>query len=160
MPQSGGDSSSAGLATEFAGYIAKYLEKRGVGCLSLGECFAAFNRAKGSNWITPKDLQNALDVMGKQPSKYPVKIETLESETLVTSEKSCYNNVINAVTKTLKDDQFVTPIGLSGKYQVPIMVAKLYLDRAEKQGKMAKDDSLAGVRYYKNRFSSFRLIAL
>ena len=54
----------------------------------------------------------------------------------------------------------ITPMLIQTKSDLPNPIAKSYLLRAEQQGILARDESLAGLRYYKNIFSSFQPIKL
>jgi hypothetical protein len=151
--------SSMSLSQQFASYIFNYLKTREIGGTSLIECFAVFNRFLGSNWVTPKELLEAVDIISKD-SKALIRIEKVGHDRLVTSKESSYESVIASVKKIIKEKNFITPIQIASQYKIPIVVARMYLSRGERRGILAIDDSLGGLRFYVNRFMSFKLMVV
>jgi hypothetical protein len=148
---------SVGISEQFDRFVADYLKRRGVGGISLSECFAAFNRHLLTNWVTPKEFLGAVADISKD-SKALIRIERIGHDQLVTSKESSYESVIESIKRTVNGEDFVTPIKIASQYKIPIVVARMYLSRGERRGILAVDDSIGGLRFYKNRFMSFSLM--
>ena len=152
-----GDQYSIALANEFSTFMNSYLPRVKDGFLSVAEAYAAYNRARGNDFISPPDLQGALDYI-ESKGNFPIRVETIANIRIVVPASVSFAGVVDTFLSKLGPGDFATPMMMSKKTGLPTSIAKNYLIRAEMQGVLARDDSLAGLRYYKNRFDTFELI--
>ncbi|KAH0806035.1 vacuolar protein-sorting-associated protein 36 [Histomonas meleagridis] len=152
-----GDQYSIALANEFSTFMNSYLPRVKEGILSVAEAYAAYNRARGNDFISPPDLQGALDYI-ESKGNFPIRVETIANIRIVVPASVSFTGVVDTFLSKLGPNDFATPMMMAKKTGLPTSIAKNYLLRAEMQGVLARDDSLGGLRYYKNRFDSFELI--
>ena len=136
--------------------------------MSLAEAFAFYNRISlmqrrsgdKSGLISPRDLKEALSIVEKSKGGYPIRIEQVSRNKLIVKKEASFDAIINSTVQKLKDGEYITPMMIQTRCGLPNTIARDYLLRAEQQGLVAKDDSLAGFRFYKNLFPSFGLMKL
>ena len=153
--ETAGKSYATELARQFATAMKSVLTKTG-GVLSVAEAYCLFNRALGTNYVSPNDLAEALKHLNRR--EFGVKVETIEGVTVVILSDKQYKTVIKEILSKFGDDEFTTPLLISKKTQLPLTITRNYLLRAESEGVLCRDDSMAGLRFYKNRFDTFQLM--
>ena len=150
-----GKSFAKELARQFATFMTAVLAKTG-GVLSVAEAYCLYNRSLGTNYVSPNDLADAIKQL--QHREYGVKIETIEGVTVVILSDKQYKSILNDILSKFGENEYTTPLLMSKKTQLPISITRNYLLRAEADGVLCRDDSMAGLRFYKNIFNSFSLI--
>jgi ESCRT-II complex subunit VPS36 len=145
------------LSRQIASWVKPILEKSG-GILSLTELYCLYNRARRTDFISPDDLLAAIYIM---PSlnlrmslrKFPSGLQVLQLDSY--NE----NNVVKIILDLLdkKDNKnyfksFVTSLEISNVIRTPLPLAQALLLNAENAGHLCRDDSLNGLRFYKNLF--------
>ena len=153
--ETAGKSFATELARQFATFMKKVLVQTG-GVLSVAEAYCLFNRSLGTNYVSPNDLADAIQHLNRR--EYGVKIETIEGVTVVILSDKQYKSILKDILSKFGDDEFTTPLLMSKKTQLPISITRNYLLRAEADGVLCRDDSMAGLRFYKNMFNTFELI--
>ena len=153
--ETAGKSFANELARQFATAMKPVLAKTG-GVLSVAEAYCLFNRALGTDYVSPNDLAEAIRQLKKR--EMGVKIETIEGVTVVILSDKTYATILKDILSRFKDNEFITPLLMSKKTQLPMTIARNYLLRAESEGVLCRDDSMAGLRFYKNMFKTFHLI--
>ena len=143
------------LARQFSTRIRPVLEKYG-GVMSVAEAYCLYNKALGTNYVTPNDFSEAMDQLNRR--EMGVKINTIEGVTVVILSEKTYQAILNDILSKFGDSEYVTPLIMSKKTSLPISITKNYLLRAEADGHLSRDDSMAGLRFYKNIFDTFELI--
>lgn len=144
------------LALRFATDIKKVLEKKG-GVLSVAEAFCIFNRLLVTDYVSPNDLADAIKHLQKR--EFGVKVETIEGVTVVILTDKVYSSVLKDILSKFSEDEYTTPLLMSKKTGLPLSIARNYLLHAESDGVLCRDDSMAGLRFYKNKFNSFKPMA-
>lgn len=145
------------LANEFSKYMSSLLPRVKDGYMSVAESYAAYNRARGNDFVSPPDLQEALDYI-ESKDEFPIKVETIGDARIIVPKNVSFDSVVESFLTKLGPNDYATPMMMAKKTNLPTTIAKNYLIRAEKQGVLARDDSLAGIRFYINRFDTFELI--
>ena len=153
--ETAGKNYSSQLAVQFATVMKPVLAKTG-GVLSVAEAFCLFNRSLGTNYVSPKDLAEAIENIKRR--ELGVKVETIEGVTVVILSEKVYSVVIKEMLSKFVDNEFTTPLLVSKQTSLPLSIARNYLLRAESEGTLCRDDSMAGLRFYKNIFSTFQPI--
>ena len=78
-------------------------------------------------------------------------------QVVVPKGKSFVSGVLKRFKKMGKE-AFYTPMSLAKEAKIPLTMAKLFLNRGVEYGVIAMDETISGVRYYKNRFDKFKLM--
>lgn len=151
-------SQAVSLANEFSQVMSEWLKQSTCGILTVAEAYAAYNRMRGNDLISPHDLQEALGVI--ESGGYPVRVEKIGETRVVLRTEVSFDAVIGELISSLEDNKYITPMMIQRKTGLPNSLAKDYLVRAEQQGILARDDSLAGLRFYVNRFDKFDMIEI
>lgn len=129
------------------------------GIISVPEAYAIYCKARVDNFVSPDDFNEAIKIIQKGSQPYDVKVEAVNSIKYV-----CLNEVsfqaAGRIMDNLKNDEYLTPMKLGQQIKLPTIVAKDYLNRGVSQKLLVVDESLAGSRYYKNRFPEFNPIEL
>ena len=156
--KSGGSQFAKDLAKEFATSMNGWMAKAGVSILAIPEAYAAYNRLRGNDLISPNDLREAVQIIER--GGFDIRVETIANLQVIVKKEASFDAVVKSLLDGMKDDSYITPMMIQTKSGLPNTIAKSYLLRAEQQGILARDESLAGLRYYKNIFSSFQPIKL
>lgn len=156
--KSGGSQFARDLAKEFASSMHKWMTKAGVSIMATAEAYAAYNRLRGNDLISPHDLKEALQIIEK--GGFDVRVETIARMQVIVKKEASFDAIVKSQLDGLGEGGYITPMMIQTKSGLPNVIAKNYLLRAEQEGILARDESLAGLRFYKNIFPSFELIKL
>eukprot|EP01138_Halocafeteria_seosinensis_P011459 gb/GECG01011705.1/.p1 GENE.gb/GECG01011705.1/~~gb/GECG01011705.1/.p1 ORF type:complete len:391 (+),score=51.21 gb/GECG01011705.1/:1-1173(+) len=139
------------LARQLADFTKRFLERSG-GMMTLTDVYCLYNRARGTHLVSPKDLWKACSIMDQQ--NLGIRLKTLESGTAVLQIQSHDEaTIVRRIVSMLSDyTQWVSAAELATQWHVPLPIAKHHLLLAEQQGYLCRDDSMAGIRFYKNLF--------
>ena len=156
------ETSGSSYHTDLAREISKTLTPTIVasgGIMTLADVFCRLNRARGiAGLVSPDDLLNACKQMNKSGVgsglRYNVyadlNLHVLELEAdahaLVNKEK------IVRVCELVDESECLTAYALSKALSVSLIVAKKFLLDAEKLGRLCRDDTSSGLKFYTNRF--------
>lgn len=139
------------LCKEIVRIIQISLEEVG-GTMALTEVYCRVNRARGLDLLSPEDLLHACHLMNSDFS-LPIKLKKFDSGLLVLQSSSCDDAaVLEKTVKQLKIHGSMSAEELSTSIGVSIVLAKEYLLSAEKYGKLCRDESIEGLRFYLNKF--------
>lgn len=149
------------LAREVAGFIAPRLAAEG-GMMPLTDVYCLYSRARGMDTISPDDLLEAVRAMeglrglGLAPRTLPGGLRVLQLESL--TEEAMVQRALQSLAACAahSGQAFTTPNALATAQGMPAGVARQHLDTAVSRGAMAVDVSVAGKRYYANRFAECR----
>lgn len=122
--------------------------------LTLTDIYCWFNRARGSNLISPEDLLETVKQMEKL--QLGMKVHTFDSGLTVlrdvrTSDAELAKRILNACG----DQDYVTSVSLSRVMHVPAVLAWEQLQMAERGEYLVRDETLEATRFYPNRFKDF-----
>ena len=148
------------LAREVAAFIAPHLAAAG-GLMPLTDVYCTYGRARGLDSISPQDLLEALKVMprlgglGLAPRTLPGGLRVLQLDSL--SDEAMVARALASLRAAAAEGCPYTSPQLMARHAaaggMPPGIARLHLDTALRAGALALDTSLAGRRYYANRFS-------
>jgi ESCRT-II complex subunit VPS36 len=142
------------LAMEIYKNMSKLVEQQG-GIMTLPEIFCRLNRARSmAGLISPEDLLNACKQLNKLDTKLKYKIydesnlHVLEIETT----DSDNNLILKQTCDLVEKNEYLTPYMLSNLIKCNLIVAKKHLTDAERTGRLCRDMTNMGLRFYKNLF--------
>ncbi|KAJ8774340.1 hypothetical protein K2173_011589 [Erythroxylum novogranatense] len=145
------------LARQLADFVRIPLERAG-GMISLIDIYCLFNRARGTELISPEDLQRACSLWEK--FDVPVMLRKFDSGVMVIQSKAHSDEEVFARIRTLvtRPDALRTGISASDAaiaLGIAPAMAKEHLLSAEIKGLLCRDISPDGFRFYANIFSEF-----
>jgi len=142
--------------------------------MTLTDVYCLFNRARGTNLISPEDLLKALDLMkelglgmSKRSFKSGVlvvqddafddevmakKLANLASSSI--KQKVDTQPALGLAGTTLTDVGGITVIDVSRTLKMPALLANEQLQSAEQMGWLCRDETIEGIRYFPNLFQS------
>lgn len=138
------------LARQLAGFLKKPLHDAG-GMLQLISIYGLYNRARGTDLISPDDLLTSCKMLSKL--KLRMSLRKLKSGVLVVRLDTHSEEAISKrLLEFVKLNTFVSATTLASKWRVSVVIAKEYLEVAEQDGSLCRDESQEGVRFWENRF--------
>ncbi|CAL2238566.1 unnamed protein product [Prunus armeniaca] len=142
------------LSRQLADFVRLPLERSG-GMMNLIDIYCLFNRARGTELISPEDLLQACSLWEK--FDVPVMLRKFDSGVMVIQNKSHSDEEVFARIKTLvtKADALRTGISASDAaitLGIAPGMAKEHLLTAESKGLLCRDISPDGFRFYVNLF--------
>eukprot|EP00794_Sanderia_malayensis_P007502 gene7502-8333_t len=140
----------AELAKELATFLKDIVEQEG-GVMTLTDAYCRFNRARGMALVSPEDVVTAAKQF--KQLNIPLRFHKFESGVLVI--QSCLLSeaeVIKSTVQMVEEEESLSSEELARKMKLPVPLAKERLLAAENSGKLCRDDSMEGLRFYPNRF--------
>ena len=145
------------LARQLDEFLVKPLERAG-GMMTMQEVFCLFNRARGTELITPHDLTEAVSRLQKVGS--PLIVKAFDSGVKVVCSASLDNEkVLEGLLKLVKPQEGLAGLGIgiterdaAKALNLSLMVAREHILTAENQGLLCRDDSPEGLRFFRNFF--------
>mmetsp|Transcript_11631 Transcript_11631/g.14082 ORF Transcript_11631/g.14082 Transcript_11631/m.14082 type:complete len:398 (+) Transcript_11631:110-1303(+) len=152
-----GSSYHSSLAFELSDYLERYLKRHSsTDMMALTDLYCVFNRARGTELISPNDLYQACSML--PTLKLPFKLRKFDSGAIVIQSTHLSDEVIvEKVSRMLQDNdiQFLTNTYIAKKLSMSLTMADEYLIVAEKSLVLCRDETAHETRFYSNRFSSF-----
>ncbi|KAL2461066.1 Vacuolar protein sorting-associated protein [Abeliophyllum distichum] len=142
------------LSRQLADFVKKPLERAG-GMINLIDIYCLFNRARGTELISPDDLRQACSLWEKFDT--PVMLRKFDSGVMVIQNKTHSDDEVFSRIRSFvsKSDALRTGISASDAAMtlgVAPAMAKEYLLAAEGKGLLCRDVSPDGFRFYINLF--------
>lgn len=142
------------LARQLADFVKVPLERAG-GMIALIDVYCLFNRARGTELISPEDLLQACALWEK--FDVPVMLRKFDSGVMVIQNKAHSDEEVFARIKTLvlKPDALrrgISPSDAAMTLGIAPALAKEHLLTAESKGLLCRDISPEGFRFYINLF--------
>jgi len=140
------------LARQLAEFLLKPLERNG-GMLSLVDVYCLYNRARGTELVSPKDLLDALTIMARL--NLPVKLRRFKSGVMVAQlasqdeEKRATKVLELTISKTIRG---IDEMEVCKQLNLSVQLGLEELLAAENQGLICRDSHLSGTRFYPNFF--------
>lgn len=147
------------LSRQLADFVKLPLERAG-GMIALIDVYCLFNRARGTELISPEDLLQACAIWEK--FEVPVMLRKFDSGVMVIQNKSHSDEEVLARIKYLvsKPDALRTGISPSDAAMtlgIAPAMAKEHLLTAESKGVLCRDISPEGFRFFSNLFKEIDL---
>jgi len=150
------------LALQLADVMRGYVDRAG-GLIQLTEVYCRYNRARGTDLVSPDDVRSACEAMAGLG--LGLRLHRLGSGTLVLRSDSHDEEALQGRLRELLRGKevaaaaagdprgrwggaFVGAADLAAALGVSLPVATSYLEAAEASGLVCRDDSLHGVRFY------------
>jgi len=145
-----GDKYFREMAREIASTMEQPLKECG-GIMTLTDIYCRINRARGMELVSPDDVVNACKLMDHM--HLPVILQVFESGVMVLQLRSLsqQQTVMDTVALveeagSVTGDEFSRLVGLS------VVLSKERLLAAERLGKLCRDDTAEGLRFFPNHF--------
>lgn len=140
------------LARQIASIIRPLLERNKQDQYTLSDVYCCFNRARGMDLVSPDDILNACKQMQNLP-ELQLKLLQYKSGLYVIQKQSCDNeDLLNKTVELVEKEECLSPLQLSARLFIPVQLARQRLDEAELAGKLCRDESTEGLRFYLNKF--------
>lgn len=118
------------------------------GIMSLAEVYCRINRARGLELLSPEDLLNASKLLSG-----PLKFRQFPSGVMVLQLDSHDDEAVAEETaKQVEESKTISVEELARIINIPILLAQERLFTAERAGKICRDESIEGLRFYPNLF--------
>jgi len=146
------------LSRQLADWLHKPLERLG-GMVTLPDLYCAFNRARGTEMISPDDLYRACVLF--EELHLPVRLRRFDSGVLVVQSMSQTDDAIaKQITDLIRLDGPQTAFDVARTKNISIAFATDQLLTAERLGAVCRDETYEGVVFYLNFFSDVNLVKL
>merc|ERR1712146_697129 len=154
------------LSTDFnQNGLSLLMEKGGI--MTLQDVYCMYNRARGTNLISPGDMVEACQIMNSlnlpiELFQYKTGVKVLQSRNY--SPATIDQNLLKQIESQKKEKRengtimttkfygFLTPIIVSQEMNVSAQIALEFLLGAENRGKIVRDMSVQGLVFYRNLF--------
>lgn len=118
------------------------------GMMALTEVYCRINRARGLELLSPEDLLNACKVLNG-----PLKLRQFPSGAMVLQLESHDDEAVAEETYTnVVESNSISIEELATLRKISILLAQERLLTAERAGKICRDESIEGLRFYPNLF--------
>ncbi|KAL1452938.1 hypothetical protein WDU94_007120 [Cyamophila willieti] len=139
------------LANELITALIEPLTSAG-GTMLLTDAYCRINRARGLELLSPEDLLNSCLSLDKLPDS-PVYLKTYTSGVKVLQLRSCEDeSFVEKTYELVVQNTFVSVEQFAQLASVSLVIAKHRLLLAETAGKLCRDQSIEGLRFYENKF--------
>lgn len=120
--------------------------------LTLSDVYCCFNRARGMDLVSPDDILNACQLLQSLPDSQ-LKLYRYKSGLLVVQNQLCDNEeIIVRMVNLVEQAGCLTALQLSARLTISVQLARQRLDEAEYAGKLCRDESIEGLKFYPNKF--------
>ena len=119
--------------------------------MTLTDSFCRVNRARGLELISPEDLLYACQALADL--NLPLRLHKFDTGVMVLQSSShSQEELVQNTTNMVESSGNLSPEDLSQSLGLSVVLAKERLLAAENEGKVVRDDSLEGLRFYPNMF--------
>lgn len=145
-----GDAYLRELAKQISDFMEQPLKECG-GLMTLTDVYCRLNRARGMELLSPDDLVNACRLMERL--NLPVRLRVFDSGVMVLQlESHSEQIVVNRTCEAVEAVGSITAEELSNTIGLSVILSKERLLTSERAGKLCRDESTEGLRFYPNRF--------
>lgn len=143
------------LAREVSDFIKSHLEASG-GLLPMIDVFCIYNRARGGNVVSAKDLNDACELL--ESLALPVRVKSLTSgaKALTLGSQAMEDLMIKVVRKVVENG-CCSAKAVAEIFGINHVIALECLSLAEMQGLVCRDEGLQGLHFYENWFRGVRV---
>jgi ESCRT-II complex subunit VPS36 len=124
------------------------------GIMTLADVYCRLNRARGiAGLISSEDLLNACKQINKMNLKLKYNVyNDLNLHVLEIETSKANKEKLDHVCELIENNESLTPYALSKLLNINMIVAKKFLLDAEKLGRLCRDDTNVGLKFYPNLF--------
>ena len=137
------------------------------GMMTLTDVYCLFNRARGTNMISPDDLLKALDLM--KELQLGMSKRAFKKSGVLVIQDDAYDDELMAkkladlASSSMKQKENnqpspdvggITVIDVSRKLKISAILANEQLQSAEEMGHLCRDSTIEGIRYFPNLFAA------
>lgn len=142
------------LARQLAEFCLQLFRRRHTPLISVAELYCVYNRARGTNLVSPQEIVDAIRQF--QPLDLPVRLMTLESGVIVVQPAGTQSQILTHIQSSLPSyEESLDAIQLAQQEHIPLRIAAMSLQQAERDGLICRDETPFGIiRYYRNLFST------
>jgi ESCRT-II complex subunit VPS36 len=154
------------LAKEMADYLPPLVQREG-GMILLTDAYCLINRARGTQLISPQDCLTAASLLRNLAT--PLRLQEFSSGVKVIVADGAVEQVAQRIRQELEteadqrrrasntwhplsDAPSLSPLELSDRWHISIILAKQYLCVAEQQQILCRDESIHGLTFFINQF--------
>ncbi len=139
------------LAKEIDRVLKKPIKESG-GMMTLTDAYVRVNRARGLELISPEDLLDACQNL--ESSGSALRLHTFEATGVKVLQSSSVmaKDVMEKTEASVVEAESLTPEELSKIAGIAVVLARERLLAAESIGKLCRDDTVEGLRFYPNLF--------
>jgi ESCRT-II complex subunit VPS36 len=133
----------------------KRLERLG-GMATLTDVYGMFNRARGTELVSPDDLLRAAEIMGSlnigiAMKIFPSGVKTIQYESF--DDKYLSDKLLELLNSQVSyAEEGIGATDVSRYLRISLVLAKELLLGAEARGMLCRDDSIEGLAFFANRF--------
>ena len=143
----------ADLARQIESIIRPLMLRRNQEQLTLSDVYCCFNRARGMNLVSPDDILQACRQMENLP-ELQLKLVQYKSGLLVLqNQTSGTDGLLNKAVQYIEQADCLSPLQLSARLYISVHLARQVLEEAEASGRLCRDQSIEGLKFYPNKFS-------
>ncbi|KAF9922078.1 hypothetical protein FBU30_007830 [Linnemannia zychae] len=147
------------LARELVEFILPIIQREG-GTMGLTDVYCVFNRARGVELVSPKDLHMACELF--EPLNLPLRMRKFDSGLLVIQTLARFSDdeVSSAITariQNLPPGAGLTAVELASAIQISVALAQEQLLMTEARGMICRDESVEGLRFYDNLLAHWEI---
>lgn len=140
------------LARQIASIVKPVMERSRQDQLTLSDTYCCFNRARGMDLVSPEDIKNACEKMKSIPD-LQLKMVQYKSGLLVIQSQTCNDeDVLGKTVSLVEQAGCLTPLQLASRSSISVQLARQRLCEAELEGKLCRDQSIEGLKFYPNKF--------
>ena len=125
--------------------------------MTLTDAYVRVNRARGLELISPEDFLGACQQLSSLHSSPLIKLHTFDTGVKVLQLESAEvtsEEILSATESAVVDSGSLTAEELARLSGLAVVLAKERLLAAETVGRLCRDDSIEGLRFYPNLFLS------
>lgn len=150
------------IALEFGQTMTKiFKHDKSISVLTKAEAYVHYIRARKSELLSPKDVDKAIELIRQSKLKgVAIKIENIGGVTVIMPGDKAYVSGVQKAFRKMKRHAFYTSLSLAKEFSLPTSIATMFLERSVENGDLVVDESMAGRRYYRNRFHKFDLMPI
>ncbi|DBA94712.1 TPA: hypothetical protein ACH3X1_002268 [Trebouxia sp. C0004] len=143
------------LARQLGQFLGPQVDKVG-GMMAMADVYCLFNRARGTELVSPDDLLQACSCFPQ--AGVPLRIKEFSTGALaVQSQSHSTEQVCARIGQLVASDEglgpAVTASDVASALTVPLPIASEHLLTAENRGVVCRDDGPEGLRFFRNFFS-------
>lgn len=141
------------LARQMSSIVKNIMERRKQEQMTLSDVYCCFNRARGMNLVSPDDILQACRQLENLPD-VQLRMVQYKSGLIVVQNQSCDNEeLLNRTVQYVEQAGCLSALQLSARLSVSVQLARQRLEDAEAEGKLCRDQSIEGLKFYPNKFS-------
>jgi ESCRT-II complex subunit VPS36 len=140
------------LARQLSEFSSKLIDKRGTAILPLADIYCLYNRARGTNLVSPDDIYRSASLFKKL--NLAMELTQLPTGLLVVQESSENEMSImkRILSSLINEMDSLDALEVSMREGFALSIVLIYLRKAESMGLICRDESSFGTRYYQNIF--------